>query len=99
MVIDLEKALSLYQQAAEQGDFVGEQRLGCCYEEGIGIARSPELAFYYYKLAADQGAYYGCFKLGWCYENGIGVLKNEKTAFHYVQEAAQSRYRKGRPKF
>lgn len=54
--------------------------LALCYENSIGVARSPQKAFELYKLVAGQGYWAAQYRLGCCYEYGIGVEKNRQEA-------------------
>lgn len=52
---DAMHAVTLYEEAAEQGDVAGAYNLGRCYEEGIGVSADTERAIFWYEKAADNG--------------------------------------------
>lgn len=49
------QAVSLYCQAARQGDAEAQFGLGWMYANGRGIARDDDMAAYFFSLAAQQG--------------------------------------------
>ena len=49
---EYEKAVVCYTQAAQAGHGEAECRLGACYEEGKGVARSDAEAVAHYRRAA-----------------------------------------------
>lgn len=51
-----EKAFELALRAAELGDWFGLLNVGHCYKHGIGVAASPDLAYWYYGLAGTAGS-------------------------------------------
>lgn len=46
-------------------------KLGQCYEMGIGVEKSDQMALYYFKLAANQGNINAMCILGEYYEKGF----------------------------
>ena len=55
IIVDKEKAISCYRQAADMNYALAENSLGCCYANGNGVKRDVEQAFHWYSLSADQG--------------------------------------------
>jgi hypothetical protein len=47
--------MRLYRIAAEQGDYIGQLRLGGMFEHGQGVAQDIAEAIRWYRLAAAQG--------------------------------------------
>ncbi|GES93134.1 kinase-like domain-containing protein [Rhizophagus clarus] len=86
--IDKEKALELYQKAAELGNSYGINNLGYYYQNGIGTDIDKKKAFELYQKAADLGDAAGINNLGYCYKNGIGIDIDEEKAFELYQKAA-----------
>ena len=52
---DEQKAVELYQKAAEQGDANAQYNLGWCYESGTAVEKDEQKAVEWYKKAAEQG--------------------------------------------
>ena len=52
---DQQKAIKLYEEAAELGYAEAQFRLGVCYSDGDGVDRDLSKAFYWYKKAYEKG--------------------------------------------
>ena len=52
---DPEKALTLYKQAAEQGDLLAYIGLGRLHLRGHGVEQNFKKAFYYYSFVENRG--------------------------------------------
>jgi TPR repeat protein len=63
-------------------------KLGYCYEEGIGTDINLQKAFELYQKAADLGNLSGINNLGWCYNEGIGTDINNQKSFELYKKAA-----------
>jgi len=50
-----QKALPLFEEAAEQGNAQAENNLGYIYAEGLGVPQDYNKALYWYKKSAEQG--------------------------------------------
>jgi TPR repeat protein len=85
---DHDLAFKLSKKLAEKGIPNAINRLGFCYNNGIGTCINKQKAFETYKKAADLGNSTGISNLGWCYENGAGTDVNEQKAFEIYQKAA-----------
>uniref|UniRef100_U9T5W8 Protein kinase domain-containing protein n=1 Tax=Rhizophagus irregularis (strain DAOM 181602 / DAOM 197198 / MUCL 43194) TaxID=747089 RepID=U9T5W8_RHIID len=87
--VDNEKALELYQKAADLGNALGMKDLGYCYayETGAGVIDKKK-AFELCQKAADLGNSSGINNLGGFYYNGIGTDIDVKKAFELYQKAA-----------
>src|SRR6185312_570848 len=86
---NIQKAVKLYQKAAEQGDARALNILGFCYENGTGVEKYIQKAVELYQKAAEQGDADAQFSLGVCYENGTGVEQNIQKAVELYQKAAK----------
>jgi len=82
------QAVSLYTQAANQGNANAQNNLGLCYLNGNGVAQDYAQAAYWYRKAADQGNAAAQYNLGYCYEKGTGVTKNVDQAVALYRKAA-----------
>jgi TPR repeat protein len=49
--------------------------LGCCYENGTGVAVNQVLAAKCYLQVSEKGHAQGQYNLGFCYRNGVVYLK------------------------
>lgn len=65
--------------------------LGCCYEQGDGVARAPAEAVRWYSAAAAQGYALAQCNLGDCHAFGLGGLTPDaaKARALYRKAAAQ----------
>ena len=89
---EYEKAVPLFQKAAEQGHAPAQNNLGYCYQYGEGVTQNKEEAVKWYRLAAEQGNAPAQYNLGWCYQYGKGVRKNKTEARKWYQKAADQGY-------
>ena len=85
---DDEQAVSFFREAAEQGDAVGQRRLGWSYYNGRGVPQDYEEAAKWFRLAAEQGDVKAQFNLGLMYENGTGVIQDNENAAKWYRLAA-----------
>ena len=65
--IDKQKAVELYQKAANLGDEVAQYNLALMYKNGVGIEKDVDKAIYWYEHSAKQG-----------YQNAQNQLKKLK---------------------
>lgn len=82
-----EKAISLFQQAAELGYIGGYTNIGHIYEVVPAYA-DPAKSFAYYTQAAELGEPFAMSNLGLCYAYGRGTLVDVPAAIHWFQKAA-----------
>lgn len=80
VLVDLQKAHTLYKEAAALGDIDARINLGYMYFVGEGVQQSYEVARHYYLPAANAGDDAAQKNLGAMYEHGLGVEKNMETA-------------------
>lgn len=86
---DPQAALSLFQQAAEQGNADAQNHLGSCYFYGWGgVAIDYDRARYFLQQAAEQGNAEAQYHLGSIYQYGYGVARNLIQARALFQQAA-----------
>lgn len=60
--------------------------LGSCYQQGIGVEKNEEMAFYYIEKAANLGHLLAIELLARYYLNGYGVEKDEKNLIKEIYE-------------
>jgi len=97
-----EKAIDYYQTAEHLGSIAALDYLADAYEQGIGVEKSEERAWYYrekkfqcVKMQADEGDACAQALLGSYYQKGNGVEKSMESAVHYYQLSADQNYSKG----
>jgi len=81
---DKRKAKRLYRAAADRGDAIAQDNLGCL----LFAEEKFEEAFRYYALSADQGFTYGETNLGCCYGDGTGTEVDLGKARYWFERAA-----------
>ena len=86
---DYEKAVSLYESAADMGHRGSACNLGYCYQMGIGCKKDMRRAVYYYKAAAEDGSAAAKYNLGICYRQGGGVNVDFKRAKELLIESKE----------
>jgi uncharacterized protein len=84
-----------WEAAAHQGDAVGANNIGRCYETGNGRGKSEANAATWYRRAADSGNAYGMYNLGLAYEYGRGVTQSFATAADYFRGALNAKLAAG----
>lgn len=85
---DDDRAVSFFRESAEQGDAVGQRRLGWSYYNGRGVPQDYEEAEKWFRLAAEQGDVKAQYNLGLMYENGSGVIQDDAIATKWYRLAA-----------
>ena len=88
-----EKAVELYQKAADMGSIDAMGSLGWCYLTGNGVDKDVKKALEYSFEAAEQGNSIGQNCLGLMYEHGEGVKKNVVKAAELFRLAAEQGHR------
>jgi len=78
----LEKAISLYSTAAEQGDDDAKTALGNIYMYDTYGLKDGKKAFYWLNAAASNGNTFGQTSLASCYRYGIGTDINSEKAIY-----------------
>lgn len=85
---DDEQAVSFFRKAAEQGDAVGQRRLGWSYYNGRGVPQDYEEAEKWFRLSAEQGDAKAQFNLGLMYKNGSRIIQDNEAAARWYRLAA-----------
>lgn len=91
-----DKAVALFQQAANQGLPGAMDKLAECLEKGSGVQQNPTKALEWYQRAADRGLWSSQQKLGEMYEQGRGVTKDLTKAAEYYQKVADQEIKQGK---
>lgn len=77
---DLERALSYYEMAAENGDGDGANEAGRFYADGLIGDRDPVKAAEWYARGAGMGSMAATVSLADAYHDGLGVAANAEEA-------------------
>ena len=87
---DIQVALQLFHQAAEQGYAPAQCRLGMFYYDGLddAVKKDYKQARHWLNKAAKQGDHIAQYHLGEIYYNGNGVHVNYKKAYQYYKQSA-----------
>ena len=80
-------AVDWYRMATAQNNKKAQDRLGFCYEKGLGVEQDLFRAVEFYKKSAKQGYDKAQYHLGLCYENGIGEKQCLSEAFRCYKDA------------
>ncbi|MBR1946353.1 MAG: sel1 repeat family protein [Alphaproteobacteria bacterium] len=89
---DLQKALTLYKQAAEKGNEKAALRIGNAYYTGGELEKDYQNAFKWYMVAAEQNNYLAQYNIGLMYEEGTSVKKDAVKAFEFYKKSADQGY-------
>ncbi len=88
---ELDKAVELYDEAANQGVVEAQLQLGYLYLNGSGVDKNLARAFSLFKKAAEQDDVNGQLQLGMMFDNGLGVPRDYgEAAFWYDKAARQN---------
>src|SRR5690606_30934248 len=82
------RAMQLLSPFAEQGNAEAQHRMAIMYQNGLGMARSPEAAVKWMRAAAEQGHALAQHGLGFMYLEGECVPKDGAQAAHWFKLAA-----------
>ena len=89
---DMEKGLSWYQRAADQGFAPGQLALGTMYYNGEGVKQDYTVAAKWFRLAAERGYDRAQSNLAAMYMNGTGVARDYTQAIKWFRAAANQGY-------
>ena len=89
MAKDYAKALSFFQQAAEQGHAKAQFNCGVMYDNGEGTAADKAKALYWYEKAAELGHAQAQFNCGRLYSKGEGTAVDKGKALYWFEKAAE----------
>ena len=99
VAVDLDKAHSWLQRAADKGSFEAQMVLGTAHRSGTRFPKDDTLAAKYLQLAAEQievkpadasARALAQYLLASIYEQGRGVEKSHETAIQYLKLAARN---------
>jgi hypothetical protein len=84
---NLQTALRVWLDTAQQGDADAQTTVGEIYERGLGVQPDYLKAAEWYQKAADQGSARALFNLGTLYEQGRGVEQDTLKALNLYRQA------------
>lgn len=84
------KAIKLWEQAAENGSVRAYKALAICYRDGEGVDVSTEKAIEYYKLAIETGDTDAMIQLGNLFSFGLQEEANPDEAAKYYRMAHEA---------
>jgi len=87
---EFDKAVPLLKQAAELGIAEAQYNFGVTLENGYGIEKNIDSAFYWYLKSANQGWNDGLYKMMMAHANGIGAEQSNDKAFEYALACASN---------
>ncbi|MEZ5994542.1 MAG: tetratricopeptide repeat protein [Hyphomonadaceae bacterium] len=88
--VDLARARSLTERAANEGHLRAMHDLGVFYARGEGGASDDEAALGWFRRAAEAGVTDSQFNVGVFYERGRGVAADNDEALYWFMLAAKS---------
>lgn len=86
---EYEKALSLFEKAAEQGHADAQFKCGVMYDNGEGTTVDKAKALYWFERAAEQGNAAAQFNCGNMYRKGEGTAVDKAKALYWYEKAAE----------
>lgn len=86
---EFNEAVKLFKSLANKNDARAQFRLGCCYQDGMGISQDYHEAVKWYRKAAEQGDADAQTNLGHCYQKGMGVSQDYHEAVKWYYKVAK----------
>ena len=84
---NLNKAIELYQRAADNNYAIGMYKLGNIYFDGRGVEQNHETALRLYKRAGARNHVLAMAQVGKCYHHGYGTEKDDRKAVEWLRNA------------
>jgi len=85
--VDVESAIELYKQGAEQGDVFAQTNLASHYYAGERIPKDYAKAMYWYNKAAESNEPCALMRLGVMYAEGMNGKKDVELGISYLKRA------------
>lgn len=86
--IDVVEAVEWFRKAAEAGHIEAMAELGLCYELGLSVEQSDEMAIEWYMKAAEGGHLTAKYSIGEAFEEARGVPQSDAEACLWYYRAA-----------
>lgn len=87
---DLERAVSWFMKAADQGDPVGLFQLGLLYVNGTGVSPDRSKGVSLIEKAAEEGLPEAQYALSQAYQQGLGVAQDLERSIRWLVRAAEA---------
>ncbi|KAG0283746.1 hypothetical protein BGZ96_011870 [Linnemannia gamsii] len=84
-----QKAIDWYLKAADQGDPVGQRRVGALYNHGLGVKKNSQTAMVWFLKAVDQGDAASQRNIGVLYHCSHGIARDDSKAMEWYSKAAE----------
>lgn len=82
--------LLVQNNIASKGELViSIYEMAVCFQQGWGVAKNKETAFYYFEIAANLGDLDAMNDVAFCYTHGHGVKKNLYKAAEYYRVSSR----------
>lgn len=85
--VDVDRAIRLYEKAANLGHALSQHSLACYYMRGDHVQRNPSKAFGLMLKSAEKGYGLGMKTVGRCYQTGEGTAVNLEKAILWYRRA------------
>ena len=85
---NINTALNVWMEKAEQGDEVAQNYVGEIYQKGFNKNPQYDQAAQWFEKAASKGYSRAEFNLGYLYEQGLGVGKDQVKALNLYRKAS-----------
>ena len=86
---NLEAAIIIFEQLAQQGNALAQYNLGWMLDNGEGVPEDDAEAVRWYRKAAEQGDADAQHNLGWMLDNGEGIPEDDTEAVRWYRKAAE----------
>ncbi|KAK8835520.1 hypothetical protein M9Y10_044362 [Tritrichomonas musculus] len=86
---DMKKSFMYYKKSSKQGNPKGFNRIGLCFNDGLGVKQDYSKALEFYQKAAELGDASAMTNIGYLYYDGQGVKQDYSKAFDYYKKAAK----------
>lgn len=86
---DWDRAIRLWEKAADMGHIEAMLRLGYTYHDGVGVKKDCSIQLYWYEKAAEQGSISACHYIAQMYERGECIEKDLPLAIKWYEKAIE----------
>ncbi|MBQ9273262.1 MAG: sel1 repeat family protein [Succinivibrio sp.] len=90
---DIEKAISMYEQAAAHGVPFGNECIGKLYFEGVEVEQDFAKAYEYFTKDQGDKAFITEYYLGEMFRLGLHVPKDQRKACRHYAKVARSKFK------
>ncbi len=87
---EYERAAEIFETLAKQGHVLSQYNMGLLHENGFGVPKRDDLAFFWYRMAALNDNDDAKYNLAGLYFRGEGVAQSLEQATHWWTESANA---------